>query len=71
MGDTTSGAHATMVAGELANGWRYTLPIQETRLYDGNSYEGIGLAPQIVLNNTEAGLNNGVDALLEAAMQRF
>lgn len=71
IGDTTCGAQSTMVAGELANGWKYTIATQNTRLADGKSYEGIGLAPDIYLKNEPAVMKNGRDQVLEAAVQRM
>lgn len=71
LGDTTCGAHSTMVAGELANGWKYSIATQNTLLHDGKSYEGIGLAPDIFLKNSLSELKAGRDRVLEAAVERL
>lgn len=71
IGDTTSGAHATMIGRELANGWYYTLPVQNTLLPDGKTYEGIGLAPEIRFINQIEDVRQGFDRTLERAMQEF
>ncbi len=71
LGDTTCGALSTMVAGELANGWKYTIATQNTLLADGRSCEGIGLAPDIVVKNSLDDLKNGRDQVLEAAVRRL
>lgn len=68
VGDTTAGAQSTMVSSELANGWKYTIATQNTRLHDGRSYEGIGLAPNKVVQNDVALLRAGQDQTLETAM---
>ena len=71
IGDTTNGAHSTMIGGELANGWTYTFPTQKVKLYDGNSYEGIGLAPDIYLQNEISDIEMGIDKVLETAIDQF
>lgn len=35
---------------------------------DGKSYEGIGIAPDVLVRNNLADLKNGRDAVLEKAM---
>lgn len=71
IGDTTNGAHSTMIGRELANGWYYTLAIQKVILADGNSYEGIGMIPDIFVKNTPEELENGIDQVLETALEQF
>lgn len=71
IGDTTNGAHSTMIGRELANGWTYTLPTQRVFLPDGNSWEGIGLPPDIYFVNQQAEVNAGMDKTLERAMAEF
>jgi len=68
VGDTTNGAHSTMIGGELANGWFYSLATQKVQLEDSLSYEGIGLPPDVVLKNTLVEVNAGVDKVLEYAV---
>jgi len=60
-----------MVAGELANGWKYTIATQQTLLANGKSYEGVGLAPDIYLKNDLEALKNGRDQVLDAAINRL
>jgi len=69
VGDTTSGAHGTMIGRELANGWFYSLVPQKVELFDGNSYEGIGLAPDIFVKNQLDELLGGTDRVLETAIE--
>jgi carboxyl-terminal processing protease len=68
MGDNTCGAFATMIGRELANGWYYTLPTQNTLLADGKSYEGIGVMPDVYSRNDIAAMDSGVDETLERAV---
>lgn len=68
IGDTTSGAHGTMIGRELANGWYYTLVPQKVELYDGKSYEGIGLPPDIYSKNTLSEIGAGKDRTLDRAI---
>ena len=71
MGDTTNGAHGTMIGRELANGWFYSLVPQKVELFDGKSYEGIGLAPDIYSKNTILQINNGIDTTLQKAIDEL
>lgn len=69
VGDTTNGAHGTMVGRELANGWFYSLVPQKVELFDGNSYEGIGLAPDVHIKNQRNEIDAGTDKTLEKAIE--
>jgi C-terminal processing protease CtpA/Prc len=71
MGDTTSGAIATKIGKELANGWYYSIVTQKTEFRDGISYEGPGLPPDIYLKNTLEEMEAGQDRTLEAALDMF
>jgi len=68
MGDTTNGAHGTMIGRELANGWFYSLVPQKVITSDGKSYEGIGLAPDIVIKNSLEEIIDGKDKTIEKAI---
>lgn len=68
LGDTTSGAHGTMIGRELSNGWFYSLVPQKVLMPDGNSYEGKGIAPHRVVKNTKEGMKEGRDVVLEQAI---
>lgn len=69
LGDTTNGAHGTMIGRELANGWFYSLVPQKVKLSDNKSYEGVGLAPDIYIKNKQSGINMGIDDTLERAVE--
>ncbi len=69
IGDTTNGAHSTMIGRELQNSWYYTLSPQKILFADGKSYEGIGMIPDIVLFNTVSNLENGIDDQLDKAIE--
>lgn len=71
MGDTTSGAHGTMIGRELANGWFYSLVPQKVELFDGTSYEGIGLAPDLYIKNTISEITAGIDKTLQTAIDEL
>lgn len=71
IGDTTNGAHGTMIGRELANGWFYSLVPQKTELSDGKSYEGIGIAPDIYRKNLLSEINAGVDKTLQTAIDKL
>jgi len=71
VGDTTNGATSTMIGRELANGWNYSIATQKVKMFDNQSYEGIGIAPDIRIINTLGDLSNGTDAVLEKALEIF
>ncbi|MBP9549793.1 MAG: S41 family peptidase [Chitinophagales bacterium] len=71
IGDTTNGAHSTMIGRELANGWYYTLPTQKVKFADCISYEGIGVIPDIYFKNELSDIENGIDKCLEKAIAEF
>lgn len=68
LGDTTNGAHGTMIGRELANGWFYSLVPQKVVLFDGKSYEGIGLIPDHYFKNSMADVQAGIDSTLITAV---
>ena len=68
MGEITNGAQGTMIGRELANGWFYSLVTQKTELFDGNSYEGIGMEPDIYSKNILSDVNLGIDKTLQTAI---
>lgn len=69
VGDTTSGAHGTMIGRETANGWYYSLVPQKVELADGRSLEGIGLPPDIFVRNELPPILTGNDEVLETAIE--
>jgi C-terminal processing protease CtpA/Prc len=71
MGDTTNGAHSTMIGRELVNGWCYTVSPQKIEFIDGKTYEGIGLIPDIAIKNTMEEMNAKIDKTLEKALEQF
>lgn len=71
MGDTTNGSQSTMVPRELPNGWIYTVSTQQIEFFDGKSYEGIGLIPDVVVENTAEEMAAGKDKALEAAINHL
>lgn len=71
IGDTTNGAHGTMIGRELANGWYYSLVPQKVEMFDGKTYEGIGLAPDFYIKNQIIDINQGIDKTLEYAIDKL
>jgi carboxyl-terminal processing protease len=68
IGDTTAGAFSDNIMREAGNGWTYTISVGDYRDHLGVSHEGVGLAPDIVLENTAADLAAGRDRVLERAI---
>lgn len=69
IGDTTAGAHSDVgPARFLPNGWTYEYSIQRYLLPGNISLEGIGIAPEIYIQNTPEDVQNGQDKVLEFAI---
>jgi len=68
IGDTTNGAHGTMIGRELANGWYYTLVPQIVEYKNGQSYEGRGLPPDQYIRNLREDVEAGIDSTLSCAI---
>jgi carboxyl-terminal processing protease len=68
IGDTTLGCYSDQARRELPNGWYYTISVNDIRPTDGKSYEGIGIAPDILVENTKAEVLSGKDRALERAL---
>lgn len=69
LGDYTSGAFSDNISRELPNGWFCFMSIGDYRAADGQSYEGIGVKPDILLVNTKEEILSGKDKELEKAME--
>jgi C-terminal processing protease CtpA/Prc len=70
-GDTTNGVFSDNPRRELPNGWIYTISVGDFRAANGESYEGIGIAPQKVIKNSKKSLELGKDTVLEEALTAF
>lgn len=68
VGDTTAGASGGPTARELANGWIYELSewIEYTPQHE--TYEGVGLAPNIVVRPAMSDFVRKIDPVLERAL---
>ena len=71
IGDTTNGSLSTKIGKELVNGWYYSVAPQIIEFYEGVSFEGIGLIPDIFVKNTYMEIQAGQDKTLEEALGQF
>lgn len=69
IGDTTNGAHGTMIGREASNGWYYSLVPQKVELANGQSLEGTGLPPDVYVKTNPDEMNSGTDRVLATAIQ--
>lgn len=69
LGTATSGNFSDSPMWEVPNGWAYTISVGDYRAADGQSYEGIGLLPDIELRNQRADVLAGKDEALEKAIE--
>ncbi len=68
VGDTTAGAFSNQINREMPNGWGYSISIGEWKTADGLSYEGTGIPPNTIIQNSQVDLLNGIDQTLEEAL---
>lgn len=69
IGEPTNGSIATSVGRELLNGWYLTIGTQEVFFPDGETtIEAIGFMPDTLIENDEADMARGIDAVLDEAM---
>jgi C-terminal processing protease CtpA/Prc len=75
IGETTRGAFSARVIRPLINGWEYTIAVQKVLNMDGVCLEGIGIIPEIYVNNTWENIDGRnvmvEDTQLEKAMNFF
>jgi hypothetical protein len=69
VGDTTYGIFSDNPQRELPNGWIFTVSTGDFRAADGRNYEGIGLAPQVPVQNRKEEAEAGQDKALEKAIE--
>jgi Peptidase family S41/Tricorn protease C1 domain len=68
VGDTTGGASGGPIVRELPNGWTYELPQWIEYTPDKKVFEGIGLAPDVVIKPTAATFAAGRDPAVDQAL---
>ena len=69
IGDSTFGAFGDVAKIEqLPNGWSYRYPCRLTTTPDGKCPEGIGIIPDILVENTKADIDAGRDNVMERAI---
>lgn len=72
VGDSTSNAFSTVTFDRLLpNGWELSYPNQLYLYPDGSSPEGIGIVPDIYIRNNVPDVQNGIDRVLEKAIEMF
>jgi hypothetical protein len=65
VGDTTAGASGGPIVREMANGWTYQLSEWIEYTPEHHTFEGIGLAPSVVIMPSAADVTQGIDSVLE------
>jgi len=68
IGDTTLGAQGTTIWRELPNGWSYRMTISLAADKNEIIYEGKGIAPDITIWISKEDSTNGIDKILETAI---
>jgi len=70
IGDTTFGCFGDVLnVAQLPNGWTFRYPCRLTTTPEGTSPEGIGIIPDVLVENTKEGIEAGRDYVLENAIQ--
>lgn len=68
IGETTAGAFADIATQTLPNGWLVTVPFNLFRDSNGQSWEGIGITPDLWVRNERAEVAAGTDRTLQLAL---
>ncbi len=68
VGDTTGGASGRPIVRELPNGWTYRLSTWVAYTPAGQSYETIGLPPDVAVRPLQNDWSRGMDRVLEAGI---
>ncbi len=68
VGDTTGGASGRPIVRELPNGWTYRLSTWVAYTPAGQSYEKIGLPPDVAVRPLPGDWSHGIDRVLEAGI---
>jgi C-terminal processing protease CtpA/Prc len=69
IGDTTFGAFGDIIStAELPNGWTCSFPCRLTTTSEGKCYEGIGIVPNILSENTRFDITAGRDNVINTAV---
>ncbi len=72
IGETTGGAFSNMLQKALPNGWTFAFSNERYfAAYDGQNYEGKGIAPDIELFQDKAAFEQGKDNILEFAISQL
>ncbi len=70
IGDTTFGCFGDIInIAQLPNGWTYRYPCRLTTTPEGTCPEGIGIIPDVLVENTKADIDAGRDNVIEYAIQ--
>lgn len=71
IGDFTNGTFGTKISRQLANGWYISYSIQKVEMFDGKSYEGVGLGPDIWIKNDIHNMRANIDETLQAGIEHI
>lgn len=71
MGDTTGGGSGNPVLKELVNGWTMRVSNTQKRLPEGRDFQYTGIYPDIPVWISETDSANGIDTILEAAIEHL
>jgi len=71
MGEATSGALSNVMAVTLPNGWELGLSHQRTLSMSGDSYDGVGIPPDVAIPVDVAAAQSGRDTVLDAAIAQL
>jgi carboxyl-terminal processing protease len=69
VGDTTGGGVGNAIFRELPNGWSYRLSTEMEADAQGRIIEGVGVYPDIMVRTTVADSANGIDRMMETAIE--
>lgn len=69
VGETTEGAFSSQFPERMPNGWTLWVAFRESRDHEGVCWDGVGIPPDLRVQNTAADIAAGRDQTLEFAMK--
>ena len=69
IGDTTFGAYGDIISiAQLPNGWTFTYPCRLTKTPEGKCFEGKGIVPDYLVENSAENIKAGKDKVIDYAI---
>jgi len=71
LGTETAGTQGSVMGREMGNGWTYTLTFERVLDPEGMNFDYTGIPPDVYIGTPRSAFPDGVDPILEAALDRL